>query len=192
MTEKLQQTIKEEIAKLPQEGQDAINASGWEKAVEEIGKKCLLNENQINDLQLETLLVLTGLTEGEMYSSNIVENVETTMDDAKKISDEVLERVFTPITNKIEENIKNNLKNKNPNAEQSVNFILSGGNYSTLIAPTKPRLIDKEGAESGNSITTSPQKGTPPPQGGEGAPVPPRNIPISPKRMTDLRSQFKI
>ena len=61
MTEKLKQIIKEETAKLPKESQDVINVFDWGTISEEIGKKYLLNENETNDLQVETLLILIGL-----------------------------------------------------------------------------------------------------------------------------------
>ncbi len=203
MTEKLKQTIKEEIGKLPKEAQDAINALDWEKIAEDIGKKCFFDEGKINDLQLETLLVLVGLEDAEFYSNNIIDNVGTTMDEGKKIAEEVLQKIFTPIGNEITKNIKSNLKNKNPSVEQTLNFILSGGDYGALIAPNSP--LEEYPLGGSGRIPPSPLQGE-----GRGEVYPPRsdfgrstpqegnknslkkNIPISPRRMTDLKSQFKI
>ena len=139
MTEKLQQTIKEEIARLPQEGQDAINALDWVKIAEEIGKKYLLEEDEIEDFQLETLLILIGVEESEFYAINIENHVETTKDDSIKMANEAFEKIFAPIGKALEENIKKNLKNKNLNAEQNLNFILSGGNYSAFMEQKESR-----------------------------------------------------
>ncbi|HBA45598.1 hypothetical protein A2W67_00750 [Candidatus Nomurabacteria bacterium RIFCSPLOWO2_02_40_28] len=136
MTDKLQKIIKEEVAKLPKDAQDAINAFDWAKAVEEIGSKHLLDESEVNDFQVETLLVLVGLIDPQFYPVNIENHVGTTKDSATKMADEAYEKVFTPISNTIEENIKKNLKNKKPNATQTLNFILSGGDYSTFVAPS--------------------------------------------------------
>ena len=44
MTERLKQTIEEEIAALPKEGQEAIGAVPWVKIAEEIGNKNNLTE----------------------------------------------------------------------------------------------------------------------------------------------------
>ena len=139
MTEKLQQTIKEEIARLPQEGQDAINALDWVKIAEEIGKKYLLEEDEIEDFQLETLLILIGVEESEFYAINIENHVETTKDDSIKMANEAFEKIFAPIGKALEENIKKNLKSKNLNAEQNLNFILSGGNYSAFMEQKESR-----------------------------------------------------
>ena len=135
MTEKLKQIAKEEIVKLPKEMQEAINAFDWASVAEAIGKKYLLSESELNDFQVETLLVLVGLEEGESYARNIENNVGTSREEAEKISDEAWQKIFVPIKNKIEENIKINLQNKKPTAEQTINFILSGGDYSAFIHP---------------------------------------------------------
>ena len=133
MTEKLQQTIKEEVAKLPKDAQDAINAFDWIKVTEEIGKKYLLTDEETNNFQVETLLVLVGLTDPQFYPVSIENQVGTTKDDAQKMSDEATEKIFIPIANAIEENLKKNLKNNNLNPKQTINFILSGGDYSAFI-----------------------------------------------------------
>src|SRR3989344_3872085 len=96
MTEKLQQTIKEEVAKLPKDAQDAINAFDWIKVTEEIGKKYLLTDEETNNFQVETLLVLVGLTDPQFYPVSIENQVGTTKDDAQKMSDEATEKIFIP------------------------------------------------------------------------------------------------
>ncbi len=136
MTEKLQQTIKEMVDRLPKETQNAISTFNWAEIVEEIGKKYLLDEDEINDLGVETFLVLIGLADSALYAINIEDNVGTTKNDATKMATEVFEKIFVPISNIIEENIKKNLKSKDPNLQQSLDFILSGGDYSAFIRPT--------------------------------------------------------
>ena len=133
MTEKLKQKIKEEMVNLPKETQDAINTFDWGVVLEKIGKKYLLNESEINDLQVETGLVLTGLTDGNQYTLNIEDNVGTSKDEAEKIAEEVNQKIFTPIYGILTKNIEENLKNKKPNWKQTLNFILSGGDYSVFM-----------------------------------------------------------
>ena len=142
MTEKLQQIIKEEVGKLPKEAQEAINSFDWATVTEEIGKKYLLNESEVNDFQVETLLVLVGLVNPRFYTTNIENNVGTPKDDAEKMADEAFDKIFTPISDSIEENVKKDLKNKNPSPEQTLNFILSGGDYSAFIAPTVIQSVE--------------------------------------------------
>ena len=112
LTEKLQQTIQEEVEKLPKEAQDAINALDWMKLAEEIGKEFSLEESEMEDFQLETLLVLIGATDPEFYAVNIENHVETTKDQAESLAKEGFQKIFTPIRNTLTENIKKNLKNK--------------------------------------------------------------------------------
>ncbi|OGI60366.1 hypothetical protein A2641_01460 [Candidatus Nomurabacteria bacterium RIFCSPHIGHO2_01_FULL_37_25] len=133
ITEKSKNLIGEEMLSLPKEMRDAINSFYWEKMSEEIGRKYLLNENEIETLQLETASFLLGLVDEDAYAGNIEDEVGTSKDEAKKISEEIFQKIFTPINNTFEENIKKNMPNRNPNAEQNLNFILSGGDYSVFM-----------------------------------------------------------
>jgi len=133
MTEKLKQTIKEEVGKLQKENQEVINAFDWENIAEAIGKKYLLTESEINDLQIETLLVLIGLQDPNEYTQNVENNIGTSKNEAEKISAEVFQKIFTPINNILIEKIKKSDKVKNATPEQNLNFILSGGDYSAFL-----------------------------------------------------------
>lgn len=168
MTEKLKQIIKEEVAKLPKELQDVISSFDWVSTTEEIGKKYLLTESEINDIQVETLLVLVGIENSDSYAFNIENNVETSKEEAEKITEEINQKIFIPINDILVENIKKGEKIKNTNWEQNLNFIISGGDYSAFIK-------NKE-----NLTPSSPEE------------TPKTNIPINPKKITDLRSKFTI
>ena len=122
---------------MPKEGQEAINAFDWVKATEEIGKKHELDEDEINNFQVETLLFLLGITDAEFYAINIENQVEITKAEAASIAGEAFQKIFSPIRDILEKNIKNNLKSKNPSPEQTLNFILSGGDYTVFAAPTR-------------------------------------------------------
>lgn len=133
MTEKLQKITKEEIEKLPKETQDAINLFDWVKLSEEIGKKYLLSEIEINNFQLEILLILLGLEDPGLFALNIENEVGTSKDEAKKITEEVFQKIFTPINNTLIKNLKKGDTVKNSNHKQNLNFILSGGDYSAFV-----------------------------------------------------------
>jgi len=45
----------------------------------------------------------------------------------------VSKKILAPMYKKLIENIKKGLPNKNPNYEQSVDFILSGGDYTAFL-----------------------------------------------------------
>lgn len=164
MTDKLKQTIKEEIGKLPKENQGVINNFGWEKISEEIGKKYLLSENEINDFQIETLLVLVRVEDINDYAKNIEDNVGTSKKEAEKIADEAFKKIFTPIGSELEENIKKSGIVENSTVEQSLNFILSGGDYSVFVVPNSPL---EEYPSGGGGISTPPSKLATPQEGNE-------------------------
>lgn len=163
MTEKLKEIIKREIANLPKETRDAINSFAWGNIAEQIGEKYRLSESETNDLQVETLLVLAGLSSLDFFAVNVESNVGTSKDEATKIASEVDEKIFTPIYNKIHENIKKNLITKKPKLDQDIDFILSGGDYSVFLEPSSgdfsPSTLQGEGRgevkERGNDSTIS-------------------------------------
>jgi len=118
---------------LPKENQEAMNSLEWGNLAERIGTKYLLNESQINDFQVQTLLILIGLVDLDSYTFYIENEIGTTKDEATKITEETFEKIFTPINDVLIENIKKSNKIKNPNPEQTLNFILSGGDYSAFL-----------------------------------------------------------
>jgi hypothetical protein len=144
MTDKLKQIIKDELAKLPKENREAIDAFDWVKVTEEICKKYLF-ESELTDFQVETFLVLIGLEDPEIYAFNIEDNVGTSREQANRIADEVTEKIFAPISDIIAENIKKSDKVRNANVEQNLDFVLSGGDYSAFVEPISPSPSQGEG-----------------------------------------------
>lgn len=147
MTEKLKQIAEEEIMKLPKEAQDAINSLDWGNIAEEIGKEHLLSEGEVSVFQAETLLVLVGIEYSDLYTSNIENNVGTTREEAEKMARDAYQKIFIPVNDAIMENIKKNLENKNPSWEQTVDFVLSGGNYAVF-------MEDKENLDAGKTVSS--------------------------------------
>ncbi len=142
MTDKLQQITKEEIQKLPSINQMAINSIDWPTIVEGIGGKYVLSESAINDLLVQTLLVLIGLTSLDNYKVNVENEVGMGGEEADRLATEVTEKIFIPIANIGIEGIKNDIKVKNPGWEKSVDFVLSGGDYSVFMDENKKLEAD--------------------------------------------------
>jgi len=63
LNETVEQTIKEEMAKLPKPNQQAISAFDWRRKCQEIGERHNLLETEISGLQGEVILVLMGLSD---------------------------------------------------------------------------------------------------------------------------------
>jgi hypothetical protein len=133
MTEKLKQTAKDEIAKLPAGTQEAINSLDWGEITGKIGQKYFLDENGINKLQTEVLLVLVEMEFLDDLKANIENSLETTQNEAEKIGDELAEQVFKPIADKIMSSIKDNVRINNVSWDKTVDFIVSGGDYSVFV-----------------------------------------------------------
>jgi len=137
MTEKLKQKIKEEMNALPKELQDAINAIDWGKITEEIGKRYLLSESEMNDFQVETMLVLIGYVDLNKYTLNIENDIGLNKQITEKIVTEVIEKILDPMSDILDNNIKKTMFNRKTDWKQNVNFVLSGGDYSHFIAPMR-------------------------------------------------------
>jgi|WetSurMetagenome_2_1015567.scaffolds.fasta_scaffold294105_2 hypothetical protein len=130
---KLKENIKEEISFLPKEMHDVIDNFELGKILTEIGKNHKFSDDEIITLQTETVLVLIGLVNPELYAKNIENNIGTSEQEAKKIENETIKKIFEPIYEKVVEKIKQNTKYEKQNWKKSINFILSGGDYSYFI-----------------------------------------------------------
>ena len=132
MTEELKKITEEEISKLSKEKQEAINSIKWIDIIQEIGNRNGLMDDEISNIQLKTLLFMIGLIDIETYNFD-VEEIVVSNETTKKILNEIFEKVFEPISNKIEASIKKGLLSKSPRWDQSINFIVSGGDYSSFL-----------------------------------------------------------
>ncbi|MFA6354929.1 MAG: hypothetical protein WCW65_00685 [Candidatus Paceibacterota bacterium] len=133
MTEELKQKIKEGLERLPKEAQDVMNTFEWLKIVEEIGKKYLIDESEINILQGEIGFILIETNSPDMLAINIENNIGTSKNEALKITDEVTQKIFKPMIELVHSSAKNKSKAHTPRWEQRIGFILSGGNYSAFL-----------------------------------------------------------
>ncbi len=133
MKEKTQQTIKEQIKFLPLKMQEVVNLSNWENITEEIGKKYLLEDSELNNLKIEVALVLVALEDQDSFVWNVESKVGTTKEEAQIISNELDQKLFKPMVEKLNKNIKSDLKNKKITLQQNLDFILSGGDYSVFL-----------------------------------------------------------
>lgn len=133
MIEKLKQRTIDELAKLPKEMEESINSLDWSNISETIGKKYIQNEKEIDKLQAEILLVLIGIEKINNLKTNIEINVNLTPQIASQIFDELVEQIFFPIAENIELLVKTNFNLENAHWNQTVNFIVSGGDYSVFL-----------------------------------------------------------
>ncbi len=100
MTNELKNTIKEELNKLPQDAQDAINSIDWIKIIEKLCESITSNENVINSIETETFLVLLGMQKPESLRINLKIQSGLTEEESVVMSEEILEQIFIPILEK--------------------------------------------------------------------------------------------
>jgi hypothetical protein len=147
MTDKLQQTIKEELSQLTGEAQSAIASIDWLKIAEDIGKQFNLEEGEeIEDLQLEILLVMIGAVDPEFFPINIENHVRTTNEEAKMIANEVSKKIFNPIIAKLP---------KVDSKEIKTNSIPSGQPSTSNIVSTSGTEFEKLPKEIGDIVRDS-------------------------------------
>lgn len=143
MTEKLDKIIKKEMENLPMDSQEVINSIDWVKISEEIGKKYLLDESELNMFQAQTALVLLGLLSPYLYATKIQDEIGIGEEEANKMAIEATDKIFIPVADTLEEKIKNKVRNKNWAWNQTLNFITSGGDYSVFLGTREMEISQK-------------------------------------------------
>ena len=97
MNEKLRQTFEEQLTYLPSINQQALRSFDWATELVGIGKQYGLHVDQLDDLQIETMLVLVGITNPDDYPNELITRLAISPSEADKIIEQVNDRIFTPI-----------------------------------------------------------------------------------------------
>jgi hypothetical protein len=100
VNETVEQSIKEEMAKLPKPNQRAINAFDWRRKCQEIGDRHNLLDTEISGLQAEVILVLMGLSDFATLHRYI--DVEIGGTGWQDIEASVIDDVISPIAEILE------------------------------------------------------------------------------------------
>jgi hypothetical protein len=100
MNETVEQSIKEEMAKLPKPNQQAINAFDWRRKCQEIGDRHNLLDTEISGLQAEVILVLMGLSDFTALHRHIDDEIGGT--GWQDIEASVVNDVISPIAEILE------------------------------------------------------------------------------------------
>ena len=133
MTNQLKQIIIDELIKLPKEIQESINSLDWVNIAQNICLKYLLGEREINKIQTEVFLVLINKEYLNDLSLNIKDQAEINKDRAENIAKEMEEKIFIPIEKAIQTSAKTGFGYRETSWVQTINFIISGGDYSVFL-----------------------------------------------------------
>lgn len=93
----LQIRIEKAKAELPQETVQAINAVDWRNALLDIKTKRGFSIEKLEDLELETELMLCGLSNPSNFEKEIRERMSLSLTEAKDIVNEMNDKVFKKI-----------------------------------------------------------------------------------------------
>ncbi|MEI6864002.1 MAG: hypothetical protein WCK46_01340 [Candidatus Adlerbacteria bacterium] len=104
----IQEKIKERLAELPQDVQDAVLSADMGTHIHSIGQKHGLHIDQIGKLEDETMLVMLGFFDADTFNQQIQDQLAIPAEDAAAIAGEVSDTVFAPIR----ESLKNFVTNK--------------------------------------------------------------------------------
>lgn len=97
MNEKLRQSFEEQLVYLPEINQRALKSFDWATELLSIGKNFGLHIDELEDLQLETMLVMVGLVQVKDYPNELINKLAISPAEANKIIEQVNDRIFTPI-----------------------------------------------------------------------------------------------
>lgn len=188
--DKLKEYIKEEEQALPKELQSIIDTYEWANIAEKIGKDHKLIDEEILSLQIETALVLLGITRQNAYTENLEENIIISEQEANKVSGEVNQKIFIPTYSNLAEKIKQGMKDKDPTWKQNVNFVLSDGDYTAFINTPGTSEEKIEDIESPQFPTKS--RGVPTSKNSPSSDIDTSFISKKIGEKDDLRSKFRI
>jgi hypothetical protein len=131
MNDKLRQQFNDQLTYLPEINQRALQSFDWATELIAIGHGYGLHIDQLEDLQIETMLVLVGLTPADDYQNEVITRLAISPSEADKIIAEVNTRIFTPIHD----------------------YIVRGGPES---APTSQSVMASAGFQMGADMPTTP------------------------------------
>lgn len=97
MNEKIRQQFEEQLVYLPEINQRALRSFDWATELVSIGKTYGLHIDELEDLQIETMLLLVGLTSPDEYEKELIERLAISPIEAEKIIQDVNKHIFSPI-----------------------------------------------------------------------------------------------
>ena len=105
--------IAEQKQNLPHELIEAIEGVAWEHLAEEVGKESGLKDDQIKNLERETMLVLYAFESPENYIDNLIKELEISEDVALNIAESITNKIFDPILSKVSSYQPQNITHSN-------------------------------------------------------------------------------
>ncbi len=96
-TELFNKHYHEQLDLLPALNRQAIESVDWQDLLIDIGKSHGIDSDDIDDLQLETMLVLVGLENPSNYENQLISQLALSPAEADKLINDITAQIFTPI-----------------------------------------------------------------------------------------------
>lgn len=92
--------IEEQLNKMPRELSEAIRSTSWQEVVRNVSKEFGLSEEKSVSLKQETAIILYAFDNPANLAKNISNEVGVPKEDAEKIAEALVNKVFLPIQEK--------------------------------------------------------------------------------------------
>ncbi|MCB9808807.1 hypothetical protein H6776_00210 [Candidatus Nomurabacteria bacterium] len=89
-----QDLIQQYMEALPEYMQEALDAIDWTAEIARIGAKHRLGQQQIVNLTVETAMTIFGISQPELFYSNIMNHIGVSGSIAESITHDIAERIF--------------------------------------------------------------------------------------------------
>ncbi len=134
--------IEERMQEIPAPLARAIQESGWENIVFDIGRKYNLHVDDIGEMQNELILVLVGITHPEEFRSILLNEI--------RIPSDKIDLIINDLNVQINEKIKNSLKKHLDIEESEVEEVKEESLKSQTADDHEKKVLKKAGVSFGD------------------------------------------
>ncbi len=146
MDENTKKIIKERFDDLPKSIQEIILSSNYQETLIELGKKYQLNVEQLSVLEMETTLVMMGLTPTEKFEAELTRELNVDKLKGNQITQEVNEKIFLKIRELLKLMSESTEDKPSTNTQKSDSRILDEAGIK-IIPPTPSTQMQTEKLE---------------------------------------------
>lgn len=147
---------QEQLKLLPEISQQAISSFNWIGVLLDIGKSYALQLDELEDLQLETMMLLTGIASADEYESELSGLLPLSKIELSKLLGDVNAKILQPIHDYI---INGGPITPGPMEQAGVNLVNEDESITTQNTSTySPIRIDPLPVNEDQKLPTDPQK----------------------------------
>lgn len=149
-----QKHYTENLALLPQISQQAISSFDWVTILLDIGKSYALQLDELEDLQLETMMLIVGITPADDYESELSSVLPLSKTDLGKLLGDINTKILEPI----HDYIVNGGPVTISTMETAGVSVVSEQSPSSIDSTFSPLRIDPQSVDTGVVLPVTDQK----------------------------------